>query len=92
MLLGAPPSGITRWEYAERVCRGGYPEAVGLSDADRQLWFSGYVRTIVSRDIVELTGARRSSELPRLLRAVAARTGRRVGGAGSPPRTWASAA
>ena len=74
MLLGAPPSGITRREYAERVCRGGYPEAVGLSDADRQLWFSGYVRTIVSRDIVELTGARRSSELPRLLRAVASRT------------------
>ncbi len=74
LLLGAPTPGITRSEYAERICRGGYPEAIGLSDADRQLWFGGYVRTIVSRDIVELTGARRSSELPRLLRAVAART------------------
>ena len=73
-LLRAPRSRVTRLEYAERICRGGYPEAVGLGDADRHLWFSGYVHTIVTRDIVELTGARRSSELPRLLRAVAART------------------
>lgn len=73
-LLRAPPSGITRRQYAERICRGGYPEAVRLSDDDRRLWFSAYVHTAVTRDIVELTGARRSTELPRLLRAVAART------------------
>ncbi len=73
-LLGAAPSTVTRREYAERICRGGYPEAVGLSDADRRLWFSAYVHTAVARDIVELTGARRSTELPRLLRAAAART------------------
>ncbi len=73
-LLGAAPSTVTRHEYAERICRGGYPEAVGLSDADRRLWFNAYVHTAVARDIVELTGARRSTELPRLLRAAAART------------------
>ena len=33
---------------------------IGLSDADRQLWFRAYVHTAVTRDIVELTGARRS--------------------------------
>ena len=73
-ILRAPPSTCTRSQYVERICRGGYPEAVALSDADRRLWFSAYVHTAVTRDIVELTGARRSTELPRLLRAVAART------------------
>ena len=73
-ILRAPPSTCTRSQYVERICRGGYPEAVALSAADRRLWFSAYVHTAVTRDIVELTGARRSTELPRLLRAVAART------------------
>lgn len=73
-LLRCPPSAVTRHEYAGRICRGGYPEAVGLGEADRRLWFRDYLHTAVTRDIVELTGARRSTELPRLLRAVAART------------------
>ena len=73
-LLQAPPSVLTRSQYAQRVCRGGYPEAVGLPVAEAHLWFRAYVHTAVTRDIVELTGARRSSDLPRLLRAVAART------------------
>ena len=73
-LLRATPSVLTRRQYSERICRGGYPEAIRLSDEDRRLWFSAYVHTAVTRDIVELTGARRSTELPRLLRAVAART------------------
>ncbi len=73
-LLGASYAPLDRFQYAERVCRGGYPEVLSLSDTDRQLWFQSYVHTLVTRDIVELTGARRSSELPRLLRAVSART------------------
>ena len=73
-LLRVPPSAMTRHQYAERICRGGYPEATRLSDDDRRLWFSAYLHTAVTRDVVELTGARRSTELPRLLRAVAART------------------
>ena len=73
-LLSAPPSVLTGAQYAGRICRGGYPEAVGLSDINRRLWFSAYVHTAVTRDVVELTGARRSTELPRLLQAVAART------------------
>lgn len=73
-LLRMPPSATTRHQYAERICRGGYPEAIRLSDHDRSLWFSAYLHTAVTRDVVELTGARRSTELPRLLRAVAART------------------
>ncbi len=73
-LLKTPPTATTRTEYSRRVCRGGYPEAIRLDDVDRQLWFNAYIHTAVTRDIVELTGARRSTEIPRLLRAVAART------------------
>ena len=43
---------------------------LGLSATDRRRWFDAYVRTTVSRDIVELTGARRAAELPRLLRII----------------------
>ena len=73
-LLREPPSAMTRRRYAERICRGGYPEATRLNDDDRRLWFSAYLHTAVTRDVVELTGARRSTELHRLLRSVAART------------------
>ena len=73
-LLSSPASDLTRSDYAERVCRGGYPEALRMSAADRRRWFDGYVRTIVARDITELTGARRAWNLPTLLNAAAART------------------
>ena len=73
-LVAEPPSDVARTAYAERICRGGYPEVLGLSATDRAVWFDAYVRTTVSRDIVELTGARRAAELPRLLRIIAART------------------
>ena len=73
-LLAEPPSNVAQPEYAERICRSGYPEVLGLSATDRRRWFDAYVRTTVSRDIVELTGARRAAELPRLLRIIAART------------------
>ena len=73
-LLGEPPSKVAQPEYAERIARGGYPEVLGLSAGDRRVWFDAYVRTTVSRDIVEVTGARRAAELPRLLRIIAART------------------
>ena len=54
-LLGEPPSKVAQPEYAERIARGGYPEVLGLSAGDRRVWFDAYVRTTVSRDIVEVT-------------------------------------
>ena len=72
-LLGERPAAATRTEYSGRVCRGGYPEAIRLANTDRHLWFNAYIHTAVTRDIVELTGARRSTEIPLVLRAVAAR-------------------
>lgn len=61
-------------EYLERLCIGGYPEAVALNARARRTWFRNYVRTVTQRDITELTGARRAQQLPRLLGLLAANT------------------
>ncbi|MFQ5743360.1 MAG: ATP-binding protein [Acidobacteriota bacterium] len=67
-------SRLPREEYLERLCRGGYPEALRLSPRMRGRWFADYVRTIIDRDITEQFGLRKADELRRLLRLFAART------------------
>jgi predicted AAA+ superfamily ATPase len=61
-------------DYLERVCRGGFPEAVRLAGRTRGTWYGNYVRTVTQRDIRDVTGARKADRLPRLLRLLAART------------------
>ncbi len=82
-LAGAPLPGMSRWfsdasvdvpqeflprrGYMDRLCRGGYPEAVGLSPDQRDGWFESYIETVVRRDVVELGDIRRASVLTDLL-------------------------
>ena len=73
-LRSAPGAGLSSSEYARRICTGGYPEPFEMDDLDRRRWFDAYVSTSTSRDAAELTGARRTREMPRLLRLLAART------------------
>lgn len=73
-LPSVPTSGITGLGYAHRVGAGGYPEPLMMDQRNRRRWFEAYVRTIVARDVAQLTGARRTREIPRLLRALASRT------------------
>ena len=73
-LRSMPASRIPVSEYAHRIYAGGYPEPLAMDHRNRRRWFDAYVRTIVSRDVAEFTGARRTREIPRLLRALAART------------------
>jgi uncharacterized protein len=63
-----------RPEYMERVCRGGFPEVHEMVAAMRPVWYDAYVTTIVERDVPLIGRGRHLSELPRLLRVVAART------------------
>lgn len=73
----APPGGDSQLrigDYMERICAGGYPEVVKLPPAQRKAWFASHVSTVTLRDVVHLTGARRASNLPRLLRLIAAGT------------------
>lgn len=67
---------LTRANYLERICRGGFPEVHQLEGrAERLRWFRDYIRTVALRDIPEISHIRQASELPKLLRALAAWSG-----------------
>ncbi len=70
-LDGAP---VGRSAYAERIVRGGFPEAVGASDARRRRFFSSYADSILGREIDEISSLRDSEASGRILRLLAART------------------
>jgi len=63
---------LSRADYLERVCAGGYPEALARDGARRTRWFDEYVLRITERDAPELSNLRRLQELPQLLRSIAA--------------------
>ena len=73
-LLGMPASEVSRRSYAERICSGGYPEVSRLEAHQRSAFLRSLVTSIVARDIREVSGARRISDLPRIAEALAART------------------
>lgn len=65
-----------RADYLERACRGGYPEAVARASSRRRAdWYETYLSRIVNRDAADISGLQRLSDLPRLLRLIAARSG-----------------
>jgi uncharacterized protein len=69
-------SALTRADYLERACRGGYPEALSrATDRRRRDWYDSYVTQIVNRDAADVSGLQRLADLPRLLRLIAARSG-----------------
>ncbi len=68
------PGGLGRRELYERLCTGGYPEVAQLTARRRQAWFRDYVRTVIERDVVEMSGIRKVTEMGQLLRLLAART------------------
>ena len=72
------PEPLTRRDYAEMICRGGYPEVLRLPSGLRPGWFESYVDTVVGRDIVALADIRRSAALEPLLRWAAAQTSQEV--------------
>ncbi len=89
-LAGVPPTAIDAWfegapaapaagrtsrdGYLALLCRGGYPEVVGLAADRRRRWFRGYVETVTQRDIAALADVRRTAALPALLRWTAGLT------------------
>jgi uncharacterized protein len=68
--------GLTRREIYQRLCTGGFPEAVrAISQRDRAEFFTDYVRAISQRDITELSRMAERIELQAVLRLVAERAG-----------------
>jgi predicted AAA+ superfamily ATPase len=69
-------SSTTRADYAERIVRGGFPEAVARSDQRRRRRFlDAYVRDLVAREVTELSEIERLAEMRTLIRLLAARSG-----------------
>ncbi len=68
-------STVTRAEYADRIVRGGLPEAVFRNDAGRrQRFFDGYVQALIDRDVRQLSDIQHKGALRNLVRLLAARS------------------
>ncbi len=64
-----------RSDLLRRVASGGYPEVQTRQVGKRrEAWFASYLTTLLSRDMRDLTGIDAVTELPRVLKALAART------------------
>lgn len=68
-------SDVTRAEYAERLVRGGFPEAVARAGRRRSRFLDAYVRDLVTREVTELSEIERTGEMRALIRLLAARSG-----------------
>jgi predicted AAA+ superfamily ATPase len=69
-------STLTRSDYAERVVRGGLPEAVARIDPRRRgRFFDSYVQNLIDRDVRQLAEIERAPQLTTLIRLLAARSG-----------------
>ncbi|MFC8527140.1 ATP-binding protein [Nocardia sp. NPDC057227] len=69
-------SSVTRADYAERLVRGGFPEAVArTSDRRRRAFFDSYLGDLIARDIQQLSEIERVTEMRTLVRLLVARSG-----------------
>lgn len=72
-------STVTRAEYADRVVRGGLPEAVARTvSRRRERFLDEYVQNLIDREVRELAEIERMPQLRTLVRLLAARTGQVV--------------
>ncbi|WP_328814398.1 ATP-binding protein [Nonomuraea cypriaca] len=73
-------SEISRAAYAERIVRGGFPEAVSRVNARRrQRFFDSYLGDLIARDVSELSAIERLPDMHALTRLLAARSGQLLG-------------
>jgi predicted AAA+ superfamily ATPase len=69
-------SAISRQEYAERVVRGGFPEALACTNLRRrERFFDAYLADLVARDVSQVSDIERTAEMRALIRLLAARSG-----------------
>ena len=72
--MTVPP--CQRDELVERLCAGGFPDAVARSSGRRrQAWFDSYVQAVLQRDVRELANIEQLTQIPNLLQLLATRSG-----------------
>lgn len=62
-------------DYAERIARGGFPEAVARTASRRGRFFDSYVSDLINRDVMQLAELERVTQLSALTQMLAARSG-----------------
>lgn len=60
---------------AERMLRGGFPEPALRASGRREVWHAAYVKTLLERDVRDLSQISGLTQMPRLLSLLAARSG-----------------
>ncbi|GGK65553.1 ATP-binding protein [Nocardia camponoti] len=69
-------STVSRAEYAERIVRGGFPEAIArINEKRRRAFFSSYLGDLIARDITQLAEIERTTQMRALVKMLAARSG-----------------
>lgn len=69
-------SALTRLDYARRVVRGGFPEAVARQTlASRRRFLTGYLNSLIEREVLAVADVANLPALRQMLSALAARTG-----------------
>jgi len=65
---------VTRADAVDRAVRGGYPEIIQMPISSRSSWYESYIAAVTLRDIRDIVDVRGLTQLPGLLRLLAART------------------
>ncbi len=72
-------STVSRADYADRIVRGGLPEAVARTDPRRRgRFFDSYLQNLIDRQVTQLGEIERTAQLKALLGLLAARSGQLV--------------
>ncbi|MCL2490785.1 MAG: ATP-binding protein [Propionibacteriaceae bacterium] len=67
-------SDLGRADYAERIARGGFPEAIGRTERRRASFLSNYVADLVNRDVTQVAEIQRGMEFRQILNLLAGQT------------------
>lgn len=73
---------LTREEYAERLSRGGFPEAARRDERRRAKFFEAYLNDLIDRDVRQLAELQRRGHLMGLARSLAGRAAAPLKGEG----------
>ncbi len=70
-----PTSDLTKSDYVERICRGGFPDAVFRSERRRSVFLRNYVADLVNREVTQVAEVQRAPELRMLIQLLAGQVG-----------------
>ncbi len=69
---------LTRSEYIAYLLKGGFPEPRVLPLKEREKFYGSYVKTIVGRDLPEITTIRKADKIHQLINQIAIRTAQEI--------------